>query len=221
MALAKQLIKAKKNWYPIVAPSGFNEMLLGEAPVSDLEILKNRYITVNLMTMTNDPKHQSINVTFKITNIGDGKASTEICGYETSPSAVKRLVRRDISRLDDSFVCETQDNKQIRVKVMLLTRTKTTSSILRSLRSTMINAIVTEVSKSDYESFLKDIIYHKVQGSVRDALKKIYPARGFEVKRVELVKRPGAKVLKPKKVDLKEENKRAKNSAAKEETQEE
>ncbi len=216
MAAAKQLVKAKKNWYPIVAPQGFNEMLLGESPVSELDSLKGRCITVNLMTITNDPKHQNISIFFRISGTADGKALTEICGYETSQSALKRFVRRDVNRLDDSFVCETSDKRQIRVKVMLLTRTKTTSSILKSLRAAMLNSIASEAASQDFETFLKNVIYYKIQGALRDSLKKIYPVRGFEVKRVELLKRPAVRVVRPK-IEKKEQNPKKAADEAREE----
>ena len=69
MAATKQLVKAKKNWYQIVAPEGFNGAMLGESPVSDVEELKGRTLSVNLMTLTNDMKHQSVNLSFKIVKI--------------------------------------------------------------------------------------------------------------------------------------------------------
>lgn len=207
MAATKQLVKAKKNWYPIVAPEGFNNALLGESPVADLDELIGRTVSINLMTLTNDMKHQNVNLSFKVLKSADGKAVTEVIGYETSPSSIKRFVRRDISRLDDSFVVETGDNKLVRVKIMVLTKNKTTSSILKVVRRTMIDQVALEAEKTDFESFLKDIIYHKLQGAIRDNLKKIYPVRAFEVKRVELLKKNTSRIVKAKKPEQAEARK--------------
>ncbi len=219
-ATAKQLVKEKKNWYMIVASNLFPDAVLGESIVSDVDELMNRHITVNLMTLTNDAKHQSINVTFKINKIADNRAFAEVIAYETSPSALKRFVRRDISRLDDSFVCESLDKKQFRIKMMVLTKSKTTSSVLKAIRRSMVQAIARETAKNDFETIIRMVIGYKLQGGSRDSLKKIYPLRGFEIKKIELVKKAGARIVKPK-ADLEQKEAQKENADVAEEQEEE
>lgn len=198
MAATKQIVKAKKSWFPILAPNIFDDAVLGESPVSSVDELSGRTITVNLMTLTNDVKHQSINITFRIAKAADGRAFTELEAYETSPSAIRRIVRREISRMDDSFVCETSDKRQMRVKFVVMTRTKTTSSALKAIRKAVIETVAREASKADFEGFIMAILQHRLHNSVRDATSKIYPLRSFEVKKVVLLKKPAQNVIRPK-----------------------
>ncbi len=221
MAVAKQVVKAKKNWHPIMAPKMFNEYVLGESIVSDVGKLNGRCVAVNLMTLTNDAKHQSVNVFFRIAKTEQNNAFTEIIGYETSPSAVRRLIRRDISRLDDSFVVETVDKKQARVKPMLLTKTKTTSAVLKALRNSMTGLIAKDASNNDFDSFIRNIISHKLQVAVKDSLKKVYPIRSVEIKKVELLAKPAAKIVKVQQEEQKELKKPRKKESQEEKLQEE
>ena len=39
--------KVKKKWYQILAPKEFNEILIGETPLSDQRLLINKVISIN------------------------------------------------------------------------------------------------------------------------------------------------------------------------------
>ena len=101
----------KKNFVKIVAPKQFNEQIIGETPVSDARLLIGRKMKINLMSLTNDPKKQNIQVKFNMANLKGDSVGTEIVGYTLVPAFVKRLVRKDKVRIDDCFTAKTASTK--------------------------------------------------------------------------------------------------------------
>jgi len=178
----------KKKWYPIAAPKLFGDELLGEILVDDPNLILNRVVTTNLMNLTNDMKHQNINIRFRVNKIEDNVAYTELISYEMLPSSIKRLVRRDINKLDESFVCETKDNVLVRIKPFLLTKVATKGSKLKLLRKTLINLISQEIKRLSFDEVIQDVITRKLQNNVKAYLKKIYPLKICEIRYFEITK---------------------------------
>ncbi|PIN73801.1 hypothetical protein COV22_01385, partial [Candidatus Woesearchaeota archaeon CG10_big_fil_rev_8_21_14_0_10_47_5] len=89
-----KLVKKKKKWITILAPKLFGGVL-GESCVTESSEAMSKTVNANLMSLTNDIKHQAINIKFKVTEIVGDKAATEPVSYEFSPAAIKRIVRRD------------------------------------------------------------------------------------------------------------------------------
>jgi len=112
-ALKKQALKViKKKWFPIHASKTFDETLIGESLVASPSELEGRIITINLATLSDDLKQQHINLKFKVVSSDTEKASAELVGVEVMPAAIKRLVRRSTTRIDESFICERVYHKE-------------------------------------------------------------------------------------------------------------
>lgn len=174
----------KKSWYPVVAPKLFRNALLGDVYTYDIELVKDRRMTVNLMSITNDMKQQSIHMNFRVNRIEDKKAMTEVTGYHMAPSAVKRLVRRNQNKIDISVVCETSDSKRIRVKPMVLTRYATTGLVLTKLRSNVIKNLVETVKTLSFDALMNAVLTYKLQRDLKGKANKIYPLKSVEIKAI-------------------------------------
>ena len=190
MAVEKQTSARlkKKEWYLIVAPPVLNEAPLGESLVAEPQSLIGRTIRINLMTITNDIKKQNINVQFKIDAIKERHAHTSIIGYEILPSSIRRLVRRGKSRVDDVVKITTKDGKKMRVKIFILTQSTINAALATSLRAVARQHLSSTISKMSYDMFCSNLIGHKLQNELWDRLKKIYPLRSCEIRKVELEK---------------------------------
>ncbi|MFH0977757.1 MAG: hypothetical protein V1837_00500 [Candidatus Woesearchaeota archaeon] len=177
----------KKKWFSLVAPRLFSEQLLGETFIEDPKTLMNRYVTVNLMGLTGDPKKQSVNVTFKVVNVKDNKGYAECIAYEMSPSSIKRMVRRNRERLDDSFLAKTTDGKTVRIKPIVLTRFNTSNSVTATLRKGIRQLIIKAVAASSFEDLLHDIITNKFQSKLKDTLRPVYPLSSCDIRLLKIV----------------------------------
>lgn len=186
MATPKKI--KKKNWHEMVAPALFNKQSLGEMYVSEPQKAVGRIVTANLMSLTNDPKRQHINIKLKLSSFQDNKFFTEVSSYQMSPSSLKRFVRRGRDRVDDSVLFKTADNKIIRVKTLFLTAANTKKSVRTQLRRESRGILFDYLSKRTYDAIISDLISYKIQSQLRNQLKKIYPLKTTEVRVLEIAR---------------------------------
>ena len=199
---AAAVVVKKKKWVAIRAPKLFNEQVIGESFVGEAQELVGRNVTVSLMVLTGDPQKQTVNVSFKITGVKDNAAFCELIGYQVLPSAAKKLMRRQRSKIDDSFIVETSDKKYIRVKPLIVTKGRTTHSVMASMRKLERAYIAKTISKMDFENFVKEVVQKKLQHGLGQLLRLLYPIGACEIRMLELIpaekiKELGLKVTLP------------------------
>ncbi|MBW2963574.1 hypothetical protein KY306_02260, partial [Candidatus Woesearchaeota archaeon] len=105
-----------------------------------------------------------------------------IVGYKLTPTSIKKMVRRNNDRSDDSFVVLTSDNRKVRIKTLILTAHKTKHSNSTRLKNTMIKKLTEEVKKINFGNLVDKLISHKLQMEMKKFLTKIYPVKAFQVK---------------------------------------
>ncbi len=179
----EQVVKLKKKqWYNIFAPKQFENAVIGETLVFEPKDMLGKTLTHSLMNLTNDTKRQNVNIHFKVVEIDGDKAKTSITGYEVVPSSVKRFVRRNSEKIDVSFACDTVDNVYMRVKPLIVTKNDVKGSVAAKLRHNVISLLTKAIRKMSYEEVINDMISHKLQSSMREALSKIYPLKVCEIR---------------------------------------
>ena len=139
------------------------------------------------MSLTNDVKRQNININFKIVDVQNNKAVTDVVVYYMVQFSIRRLVRRNIEKIVMSFPCKTLDNKNLLLKPLLITRASTTNSVATKMRKHAQEFLVKYISNITYDNFVNDLVNHNLQNSLRKVLNKIYPLRICEIKTMELV----------------------------------
>src|SRR5574342_117636 len=184
---AAAVVVKKKKWVAIRAPKLFNEQVIGESFVGEAQELVGRNVTVSLMVLTGDPQKQTVNVAFKITGTKDNAAFCELIGYQVLPSAAKKLMRRQRSKIDASFIVETSDKKYIRVKPLIVTKGRTTHSVMASMRKLERAYIAKMISKMDFESFVREVVQKKLQHGLGQLLRRLYPIGACEIRMLELI----------------------------------
>ncbi len=180
----------KKKWFKIYAPQMLGNAFVGESFVDSQEKLLGKTITVNLGTLTNKSKNSYVNVKLLCDKlIGKDGAGTNIIDYNMSSSAIKRMVRLRRDRLDASFVCETKDNKFVRVKYMIITVSNASTTKKTLLRNAARALIAKYVMSMPYEDFANSVIGFGMQGDMRKALSKIYPVKSVDIRQFTLVEK--------------------------------
>ena len=182
MPTTEDIKKKKKKWYPILASQEFRQVEIGETPSLSPDSLINRTLEVNLMQLTNDIKKQNSIIVFKIIEIKDDRALTEISKYYLSPSALKRLAFRDKIKIEDSFTAKTKDNIQFRIKPILITKAKTNRTILALLRKKTQEIVKKEASSKTFSEVISSILDYKLPLLIKTTLKKIYPLSTIQIK---------------------------------------
>lgn len=176
------IIVKKKVWLPIIAPALFNNQPIGEMYIDEEAQPTGRRVTISCMTLLGDPQRQNVHISFTVSKVENKQLLTQLHGYAIAAAAVRKMMRRARDRVDDSFVCKTQDNVAVRVKPVLITRAHSKGSVLAALRKQLRLTVVRGVAKLTFLDFMRDLVAHKFQREMQDALRKIYPLQVCELR---------------------------------------
>ncbi len=190
MAKALQQVKGKilkKSWYPIFSTKSFDSTYLGECYVAEPSMMLDRTLTVNIANLTGDIRQQGISLQFRISEVEEGKGIAMVMGYDASPAQLRRLVRRGVERLDDSIVCETSAGDIVNVKPFAVTRTQASKSRLSRVRKILREELGKEMRSQTFDDIIKMVISSKLQTSLKTAVKKVFPLKALEIRRLRLV----------------------------------
>ena len=175
MAQTQLIPGKKKKWDKIQASKEFRNVLLGESLVSDPNVLVGKNLEISLVFLTHDPKKQNFKVKFKIKEIKDEEACTDLMGYYILPAYIKRAVRPGKSKVEDSFKSKTKDNLEVVAKPFLITRNLVSNSIKTSLRKKCREYLSKYFSERDYGEVIINLLNDNLQRDLRKVLDKIYP----------------------------------------------
>lgn len=172
----------KKQWYNILAPAQFDNVVIGETLAYEPQQMIGKTLSHSLMNLSNDPKRQNVNIHFKIVGIEEDKGKTSIVGYEIVHATVKRFMRRNSEKMDLSFNCETADNVYLRVKPIVIAKGSVKGSVAAKIRHNITIFLTKTIKKMTYNDVINETITHKIQSAMRENLNKIYPLKVCEIR---------------------------------------
>ncbi|HLC86438.1 MAG TPA: hypothetical protein VJG30_04080 [Candidatus Nanoarchaeia archaeon] len=178
---AKEL-KKKKKWVSILAGREFNNKEIGETYVDEAESAVGKTVTINLMSLTGDPKRQNFNVKFKIREAKNNQLHADLVGYFLQVAQKKRLSKKNKDKLEDSFEYKTKDNVHVVIKPVFTTKAMTYKSRHALIRNQSRKFIEDALKTINFSSLMREIIDGNFQREVKNAVKKFYPVNSVLVK---------------------------------------
>ena len=178
----------KKNWYSITAPQLFNETTIGETLAYAPESLKGKQLWYNMMYLTGDVKSQNVTISFVIDDYAEGKAKTRMIGYKILPNSLKRLVRKNKDKIEDSAYYRTADNVMVRVKPFILTRRNSNYTIRNAVLTTTRKILADYFRKTNFEKFCQELSRKQVQKNIYMKVNKIFPIQMVEIREMRVAK---------------------------------
>ena len=161
-------------------------MKIGKSDVTDLNAAVGKTSKVNMMYVTGNVKNQNIRLTLVIDEVSSGLAKTKVKTYEQIPYYLGRFVKAGSDLVEDSFVCTSNDGQKIRVKPFIVTKMNT-SALTNSLLRSKTKELVTKVIESrSYDDFISSVISGEEQIALRNGLRKIFPLKALEFKKISL-----------------------------------
>jgi ribosomal protein S3AE len=148
-----------------------------------IEELDNRNVKLDLTRML---RGQSIEALIKV-KVGDGKASGKIIRLSVLGFFIRRMMRKSISYVEDSFSVESSD-AILKIKPFLITRKKVTRAVRNALRVGSKSFIEEYTKNKSCEEIVSDIISGKMQKSLSYKLKKVYPLALCEIRDMKIEK---------------------------------
>jgi small subunit ribosomal protein S3Ae len=177
--------KKKKQWVKILASQEFNNLEIGETICEIPQNIVGRVLEVNLMNLVNDSRKQNIRISFKVVEIKGDKAVAKAFKYQLNNSFVKRMARREGSKMDDSFVVESKDKNKFRVKSLVVTKKKIPKSLETAIRNSIRDKIGKDFSKKQDSEIIKGVVEGNIQKELKILTRKAYPASVCEIRVLE------------------------------------
>jgi small subunit ribosomal protein S3Ae len=199
----------KKRWFPILAPKFLGQKEIGESYLVEAQSAMKRVLKINLRDLTGNIRDQNIYVSLRINEIGGSNLHTEIVGYAYMPFFIKKLIRARSGKVNDSFVLMTKDNKNVRLKPLVITVFPIKKSVKTSIRKKIEKILREEAGKSGFDGLINDLLRYRLQMECKKKLSKICPVREVIMRVAKLEKRRRAGVEKES-VEVKEPVEKAK-----------
>lgn len=171
----------KKKWFKLHEKNVFDKEL-GETLVLSEEEIKGKFIKVNASQLTGSMGHQNIQIGFYVNEVKDRTGYAMPISYMVNAASIKRMVRRGKDRIDHSFAAKTKDDVKVRVKLMIITRSNTTKSVLSTLRKMAVVYLTEQVQKFDYGTLFRIIIDNSLAYKLQEELGKIYPVKSVMIR---------------------------------------
>lgn len=175
-----------KQWYTIVAPAAFNKVAIAETPAEEPEKLIGRIATTTMQDLTGDFKLMHVKMDFQVEKFAGTTAETRYIGHSLTSDYVRRLVRRNHTKISCVFDVHTKDGAVLRVKPFAVTDRRAQSSQERELRNIMATVTQGVAQEQGLDSFLKEMLDGRLAAKLFKACKPIYPLRKVEINKSEV-----------------------------------
>jgi ribosomal protein S3AE len=186
----------KKRWFPIQAPGFLGQKEIGESYLTEANTAAGRIMKVNLRELTGNMRDQHINVSLRIKEVSGNILQTEVRGYAYMPFFVGKLTRPGTGKIDDSFVLNTKDGRNVRLKPLAITVFMVSNSAKTAVRKKLKEVLKEELSKLNFDGLIVDLLRYKLQMDIKKKLGKICPIRELIFREVKLEKIKGYVVKK-------------------------
>jgi len=180
----------KKKFFQVEIPLTNSTL---EVLTYSIDNLKDKTIKLDL---TRQLRGKSIEVVFKI-KLENGKATAEPKKLTLLSYFIRRMLRKGISYVEDSFPAECED-AYIRIKPFLITRKKVSRKVRKALRDKTQEWLKDYVKDKKVNDIFSDIIENRIQKPLSLSLKKIYPLALCEIRALRIEKEKEQEKLKVK-----------------------
>ncbi len=168
----------KEKFYEIEIPQlKTNVNLLAASP----ENLKARRIKIDL---TRTLRGKSFEASLIVKTKGE-KVTAEIKKIHLMPFYIKRIMKRGIDYVEDSFSAECKD-AVLKIKPFLITRKKVSRTVRKTLRQKARAYIQNYIKDKTSEQIIDEILYGRFQKPMSLKLKKIYPLGFCDIRMLEI-----------------------------------
>ncbi len=179
-----------KQWYRVLAPEMFNGAEIGETPARESEMLLGRVSEASLQDITGDFTKSHIKLYFKINGVKGMDASTEFIGHDMTSDYIRRLTRRRNSKIDDVVDVRTKDGYKIRVKLVMISVGRVSSSHQHAVRMKARETVINTAQNMTMPELVKAMVSGELAKSVAKDCKRIRPLKRVEIRKSEILRKP-------------------------------
>ncbi len=138
--------------------------------------------------MTKNLKGKNVELRARVTH-KDGKIDSELVSLILLPSYIRRIMRRGIDYIEDSFTTSCKD-AEIIVKTFMITRNHVSRNIRKEVRNAARKFLEGYSNIKTVKELFSELMTNKLQRSVSLKVKKIYPLAFCEIRWIEVIGPP-------------------------------
>jgi len=179
----------EKRWVTVLAPDAFNNVPLGDIPITDDGKAVGRIMEVTLHDiLKGDPSQNQYKLFFQVDKVTKEKATTIFKRYEYSKEFLRSLIRRGSSRINFIIDAKTKDGHIFRIKILTLSHRELNTSRKHALRLEAKKQIEKIVPRMTIDEFAQAACYGKINSDIMAATKKIIRVRHVGLEKVKLLR---------------------------------
>ena len=177
-----------KRWYSIRAPRNpWSFKVIGETLAEEESLLKGRPYEIMQNELDGDFTKMHVKLKFRISDVVGNDAITEFIGHDVMKVFVRRQIRRDRGKIDDTIDVVTDDGFFVRIKPFIVTRSSVKASQKSETRSVARDVIMKFCGQSTWINVQKALMDGSLEESVSTAISKIQPVRAVFFRRSQLI----------------------------------
>ena len=188
-AARKQRDKWKsKRWFTIRAPRHpWSFKVIGETIAEDEEQLIGRHYEIMQNELDGDFSKMHVKVQFRISGVVGADALTEYIGHELLKDHIRRQIRRERGKIDDTVDVVTVDGFYIRIKPLMISRHRIKASQKQQMRTLARDIILKVGATSTWVEMQKASLDGTLETQIKEATSKIQPVREVMIRRTQLM----------------------------------
>lgn len=163
----------KKKWYDVSADSTFDEKKIGETVATNPKNLTGRVIKKGLNELTGNIRDSSFEISFKIHKVTGATADTIITKVEAKPGLLRRLIRRQKSKIEPIFYVTTKEGNKLKLKVLVVTGSKYATPLKTEARKEIVAFFTEEIATKTLKESLNDLIFQNLSEKCKTKLTKL------------------------------------------------
>ena len=177
-----------KRWYTIRAPRNpWSFKIIGETLAEEPEQLIGRTYDIMQNELVGDFSKMHVQAVFRITEAVGGDALTEFIGHNVQKDHIRRQIRRDRGKVDDTVDVVTEDGYYVRFKPLLISRSRVKSSQKSAMRASAKEKILTMGASSTWIQLQKSVLDGTMEAAIKESVSKVSPVRTVMIRRSQLL----------------------------------
>lgn len=172
--MAKAKKNTKKQFFEVAAPMTSTKISLYAASPEELD---GKIVIIDL---TRSLRGRSFVMKMRV-KFEDDKLSAEPVSLNLVSSYIRRVFRKGVDYVEDSFEVECRDGKAV-MKPFMLTRNKVSREVRKKIRNNAREYLLGYAKTRERKELISDIISNKLQKELSFKIKKIYPLALCEIR---------------------------------------
>ena len=178
-----------KRIFSIRAPRNpWHYKKIGETIGENEQFIEGRIFQTTQQEFDGDFTKMHVKLNFRIVEVVNQDAITEFVGHAHQNDHIRRQIRRYRGKVDAVIDVVTNDGYLVRLKPLIVTEGRATSSMKKVMRRTVTEIITTFGSSCTYPALQKAILGSDIETSMVKALNPIAKVRSAVIAKSQLLK---------------------------------